>query len=101
MSNPKTHPNHIADHVSLVLEDRAESASATPIISISRATQMHILLDVLLTDSWEMALRKGAFATTAARPDIVFTAAHMRSFAGDGLPTNRRRCQHLVRRLHR
>ncbi len=62
---------------------------------------MHILLDVLLTDRWEMALRKVALATTAARPDIVVTAAHMRQFAGDGLPTNRRRCQHFVRRLHR
>jgi ATPase family associated with various cellular activities (AAA) len=64
-------------------------------------TKMHLLLDVLLTDRWEMALRKVALATTAARPDIVFTASHMRSFVGDGMMTARRRCGHYVRRLHR
>jgi hypothetical protein len=62
---------------------------------------MHLLLDVLLTDRWEFALRKVALATSAARPDIVFTASHMRAFVSDGMMTARRRCGHYVRRLHR
>jgi ATPase family associated with various cellular activities (AAA) len=48
-----------------------------------------------------MALRKVALATSAARPDIVFTASHMRAFIADGMMTARRRCGHYVRRLHR
>jgi hypothetical protein len=97
MSNQKSSSNPYRDHIEYVLEDRAESAVA----GISGVTQMHILLDLLLTDRWEMALRKVALATTAARPDIVFTASHMRSFVGDGMTTARRRCGHYVRRLHR
>jgi hypothetical protein len=97
MSNQKSSSNPYSDHIALVLEDRAESAVA----GISGVTQMHILLDLLLTDRWEMALRKVALATTAARPDIVFTASHMRSFVGDGMSLARRRCGHYVRRLHR
>jgi ATPase family associated with various cellular activities (AAA) len=62
---------------------------------------MHLLLDVLLTHTWEMALRKVALATAAARPDIKFTASQMRSFVGDGMSLARRRCGHYVRRLHR
>jgi hypothetical protein len=62
---------------------------------------MHILLDVLLTDEWHMALHKVALATSAARLDIVFTASHMRSLVQDGMTTARRRCGHFVRRLHR
>jgi ATPase family associated with various cellular activities (AAA) len=97
MSNPKTSSNPYRDHIEYVLEDKAESAGS----GISRVTQMHLLLDVLLTDSWSMALRKVALATTAARPDIVFTASHMRQFVSDGMTTARRRCGHYVRRLHR
>jgi ATP-dependent Lon protease len=62
---------------------------------------MHLLLDVLLTDRWEMALRKVALATSEARPDIVFTHAQMYSFVQDGMMKARRRCGHYVRRLHR
>jgi hypothetical protein len=62
---------------------------------------MNLLLDVLLTDEWQMALRKVALATTTARPDIVFTAEMMRDFVAASFDRNRRRCLHFVRRLHR
>ena len=101
MSNQKTTNNRYADTVRLVLEDRAESVGHRVFSGVSGATKMHILLDVLLTDRWEMALRKVALATTAARPDIVFTADHMRAFVAGGFDTNRRRCLHFVRRLQR
>jgi hypothetical protein len=100
MSNQKTTNNRYADHVDLVLEDRAESAGHRVFSGVSGATKMHLLLDVLLTDRWEFALRKIALATTAARPDIKFTAEHMRAFVFDGWDKNRRRCRHFVRRLH-
>jgi len=61
---------------------------------------MYLLLDVLLTDSWEMAARKVALATAAARPDITFTSAHMQQFQQENWSRNRYRCQHFVRRLH-
>ncbi|WP_159011755.1 AAA family ATPase [Bradyrhizobium sp. S69] len=61
---------------------------------------MHLLLDILLTDSWEMALRKVALATTAARPDIAFTAQHMTQLTQWHPDHTRRRCLHLRRRLH-
>jgi hypothetical protein len=101
MFDKKSHAKRMLDHLSLVLEDRAESAPPRVILSVSGATKMHLLLDVLLTDRWEFALRKVALATTAARPDIVFNAAQMRAFVGDGMMTARRRCGHYVRRLHR
>jgi hypothetical protein len=101
MFDKKSHAQRMLDHLTSVLEDRAESAPPRVILGVSGATKMHLLLDVLLTDRWEMALRKVALATTAARPDIVFTASHIRSFVGDGMMTARRRCGHYVRRLHR
>jgi hypothetical protein len=61
---------------------------------------MHILLDVLLTDTWNMALRKIALATQEARSDIRFTADHMRVFVRDSWEHNRRRCLHFARRTH-
>jgi hypothetical protein len=100
MSNQKTTNNRYADTVRLVLEDRAESADHRVFSGVLRVTKMNLLLDVLLTDRWEFALRKIALATTAARPDIKFTAEHMRAFVFDGWDKNRRRCRHFVRRLH-
>jgi hypothetical protein len=61
---------------------------------------MHLLLDVLLTDRWDMALRKVALATTAARPDIVFSAQHMTQLTQWHPDHTRRRCLHMRRRLH-
>jgi hypothetical protein len=62
---------------------------------------MHLLLDVLLTDTWEMALRKVALATQAARSDIQFTHQHMTQLGVSDWIGKRRRCRHLVRRTHR
>ena len=45
---------------------------------------MHILLDVLLCDWWEMALVKVVLATQQARSDIIITRDHMRKFVGEG-----------------
>jgi hypothetical protein len=101
MFDKKAHAKRMLEHLELVLEDRAESGAPRVILSVSGATKMHLLLDVLITDRWEMALRKVALATTAARPDIVFTAAQLRAFVGDGMMDARRRCRHYVRRLHR
>jgi ATP-dependent Lon protease len=101
MFDKKEHAKRMLEHLSLVLEDRAESAGDRVILSVSGATKMHILLDVLLTDRWDLALRKVALATSAARPDIVFNSGQMRAWIGDGMMGARRRCGHYVRRLHR
>src|ERR1700722_9602854 len=101
MSNIKQPLNQPADTVQLVLEDRAESAGGRVVSGVSGATKMHILLDLLLTDTWEMAVRKVALATAAARSDIEFTATQMNSFMISGFEENRRRCLHYARRLHR
>jgi ATPase family protein associated with various cellular activities (AAA) len=101
MSNQKAHQNQYSDHVRLVLEDRAESASPRVILGVSGATKMNLLLDVLLSDTREMALVKITLATEAARSDIKFTRDHMTRFKQDSWDVNRRRCGHFVRRLHR
>jgi hypothetical protein len=103
MSNPKSrdiHAKRMLTHLAHVLEDRAESAGEPTFSGISGATQMNLLLDVLLTDTWEMAARKVALATAAARPDITVTSAHMQQFQQENWSRNRFRCQHFVRRLH-
>jgi ATPase family associated with various cellular activities (AAA) len=101
MFDKKAHAKRMLEHLSLVLEDRAESAGDRVILNASGATKMHLLLDVLLTDRWDLALRKVAMATSAARPDIVFNSGQMRAWIGDGMMGARRRCGHYVRRLHR
>src|SRR5665213_2033472 len=102
MSNPKSlnkaHAKRMLDHLSRVLEDRAESA-VVPFSGISGATQMNLLLDVLLTDTWSMALRKVALATAAARPDIKFTIDGMRQLTQWHPEHSRERCRWYVRRL--
>ena len=60
---------------------------------------MNLLLDVLLTDSWSMALRKVALATAAARPDIKFTIDGMRQLTQWHPEHSRERCRWYVRRL--
>jgi hypothetical protein len=104
MSNKNSHRtalNAVSELLDYVAEDRAESAGGTMVFKDSPESRMHLLLDILLTDTWSMALRKVALATQEARPDIVFTASQIRSMISDGMPTARRRCGHFVRRLHR
>jgi ATP-dependent Lon protease len=93
--------NAVSELLQIVAEDRAESAGCTMNFKDTPEGKMHLLLDVLLTDSWEMAVRKIALATSAARPDIQFTRDHMLRFKQDSWDVNRRRCGHFVRRLHR
>jgi len=61
---------------------------------------MHILLDVLLCDWWEMALVKVVLATQQARSDIIIMRDHMRKFVGEGFVATRHRCLYFARRLH-
>jgi hypothetical protein len=101
MFDKKSHAQHMLDHLTSVLEDRAESAGDRVILGVYGATKMHLLLDVLLTDTWDLALRKVALATQEARPDIVFTHHHMTQLCVSDWIGKRRRCRYLVRRTHR
>jgi hypothetical protein len=103
MSNKNNHEtalSAVSQLLDYVAEDRAESGGGTMVFKDSQEGRMHLLLDVLLTDTWEMALRKVAMATQEARPDIVFTHHQMHSFVNKGMMTARRRCGHFWRRLH-
>jgi hypothetical protein len=104
MSNKNNHETAleaVSELLNYVAEDRAESGGGTMVFKDSLEGRMHLLLDVLLTDTWEMALRKVALATEVARPDIRFTHQHMHSLVTGGMMQARRRCGHFVRRLHR
>jgi hypothetical protein len=98
--NPtKTALDAVSELLELVAEDRAESAGVATPFKDSSEGKMHLLLDVLLTDDWSMALIKVAVATQEKRPDISFTAEHMARFDRDGWELNRRRCRYFARRL--
>jgi ATPase family associated with various cellular activities (AAA) len=101
MFDKKEHAKRMLEHLSLVLDDRAESALPRVILGVSGATKMHLLLDVLLTDTWEMALVKVALATQAARSDIQFTNMQMAQLCSGDWSRKRPRCRFLVRRTHR
>jgi hypothetical protein len=58
----------VSELLGYVAEDRAESAGGTTVFKDSMEGRMHLLLDVLLTDSWDLALVKVALATQEARP---------------------------------
>jgi hypothetical protein len=90
----------VSELLELVGEDRAESAPPPVICKDSRSGRMHILLDILLTDSWDMALIKVALATQATRSDFRFETDMMRRFGVDSWEVNRRRCRHFARRMH-
>jgi hypothetical protein len=91
----------VSELLGYVAEDRAESAGGTTVFKDSMEGRMHLLLDVLLTDSWDLALVKVALATQEARPDIKFTHGHMVMFLREDWMDKRRSCRFLVRRLHR
>jgi hypothetical protein len=82
-----------------VAEDRAESAATPAIVSTFRGHGMHLLLDVLLTDTWDMALIKVALATAEKRSDFKFDTSLMQKFGTGGWEQNRRRCRYFAHRL--
>ena len=89
----------VIELLDLVPEDRAESAPVTVISKESKVGRMHILLDILLTDSWKLAMIKVALATTEKRPDIDINTGSVNHLKIHEWGAKRKQCHHCARRL--
>jgi hypothetical protein len=90
---------HVCELLDLVAEDRAESAPDTVISKDSQMSGLHILLDILLTDSWELAMIKVAIATSEKRADTQLTSASVAKLKAKSWNDMRATCRHYARRL--
>jgi ATP-dependent Lon protease len=70
-NNPtSTALSDVSKLLELVAEDRAESAATATFFKDSMGGRMHILLDILLTNSWQLAVVNVTMATAAKYPDL-------------------------------
>jgi hypothetical protein len=99
MSRDKSGLEAVSELLELVAEDRAESAPAPVIYKDSGVGRMHLLLDILLTDSWEMAMIKVAIDTAQKRTDIEISPAYVTSLKVNDWTYRRRQTRHMARRL--
>jgi hypothetical protein len=102
MSNNKTTITAleaVSELLDLVAEDRAESAGVATYFKDSMGGKMHILLDILLTDSFDLAVVKVAVATDAKYPDLRIDSDIVARFSNQKWEKSRLRARWFARKI--
>jgi len=89
----------VPELLNLVAEDRAESAVAAMDFKDSMGVKMHILLDILLTDSFDLAVVKVAVATDAKYPDLRISSDIVARFSNQKWEKSRLRARWFARKI--
>ena len=89
----------VSELLELVGEDRAESAVVAMCFKDSMGGKMHILLDVLLTDSFDLAVVKVAVATDAKYPDLRISSDIVTRFSNQKWEKSRLRARWFARKI--
>jgi hypothetical protein len=89
----------LSELLDLVAEDRAESACVATDFKDLMGGKMHILLDILLTNSFDLAVVKVALATDAKYPDLRIDSDIVARFSNQKWEKSRLRARWFARKI--